>query len=104
MNDIVSPETSTCIIKIHRLRANFADLALSYTVEIDKKDCGQIRPRQTRSFEVSPGTHRLRIRFVPQRGSPQVEVVLASGETKEFQCRTGFLGSVVIHPVETSDT
>jgi len=43
------------------------DLGLRYTIELDRIDVGQIRPRQTRSFELPPGPHEIRLRFLPSR-------------------------------------
>lgn len=91
-------------IRLYRGRANLMDLGLPFPVQIDGTDVGTIRPRQTMSFEVSPGGHRLRLLSWPGRGSGKREVSLVEGEIKDLLCFTNVFGVVDLRFPTEKDT
>ena len=81
----------------------FEDVGIIYRVEIDGADLGPIRPRETRCFELLPGTHSLRLTFLQLRRSRRVSVPIIEGEVKDFTCRTSYWGvAQIIEPDGTS--
>jgi hypothetical protein len=64
----------------------------NYTVLLDDHPVGKIGNDQVRVFEVKPGEHRLRIRFVQLRRSQELRVSLKEDEERQFVCGTSGLG------------
>ncbi len=64
----------------------------SYTVVLDEHPVGKIGNEQVRLFEVEPGEHRLRMRFVGLRRSEELRMSLKDGEERQFLCGTNGIG------------
>lgn len=64
----------------------------NYTVVLDHHSAGKIGNEQVRVFNVDPGEHRLRIRFVLLRRSKEMRVSLKEDEEREFLCGTNGIG------------
>lgn len=60
----------------------------NYTVLLDGHSVGKIGSEQVQVFDVHPGEHRLRLRFVLLRRSKEMRVSLSDGEEREFLCGT----------------
>ena len=64
----------------------------NYTVVLDHHSAGKIGNEQVRLFNVDPGEHRLRIRFVLLRRSKEMRMSLKVGEERDFLCGTNGIG------------
>ena len=69
------------LVRLLRLHWNF-------TVLLDHHSAGKIGYEQVRVFNVDPGEHRLRMRFVLLRRSDEMRMSLKEGEEREFLCGT----------------
>lgn len=65
------------LVRLFRLHWN-------YTVILDHHSAGKIGNKQVRVFNVDPGEHRLRMRFVLLRRSKEMRMSLKEGEEREF--------------------
>ncbi len=64
----------------------------SFTVLLDDHPVGKIGNEQVRVFEVEPGEHRLRIRFVELRKSKELRMSLKDGDERQFLCGANGIG------------
>jgi hypothetical protein len=84
----VSPATVLplgLLFRLFRFHPNF-------TVLIDGQPVGKIGNEQMRVFEVEPGEHRLRIRFVELRKSKELRISLEDGDERQFVCGANGIG------------
>lgn len=63
-----------------------------FTVLLDDHHVGKIGTEQVKVFEVEPGEHRLRIRFVELRRSKELRMSLKDGEERQFLCGANGIG------------
>ena len=63
-----------------------------YTVVLDRRPVGKIGNEQVKVFDVDPGEHRLRLRFVLLRRSPEMRIVLDKDEERALLCGTSPFG------------
>lgn len=84
----VSPATVLPVALLLRLFG----LHWNYTVVLDHHPAGKIGSEQARVFEVAPGEHRLRMRFVLLRWSNEMRMCLGEDEERAFVCGTNGLG------------
>jgi hypothetical protein len=77
---------TTARITIKRLPRPYGDLFRAYGILIDDAHVGSVKRRKTRSIEVAPGHHRVRL-TIDFCASPEVEVDLGAGEEAHFECR-----------------
>ena len=87
------PETATIIIE--RRTAPFRDRYRRYKVLLDNQLVGCLRWGESRSFDVLPGLHTLRLR-IDWSGSPERHPHLAPGETATFVCRPSGYGLLAL--------
>lgn len=73
------------VLRLFRFHWNF-------TVILDGHAAGKIGNEQVRVFNVDPGEHRLRIRFVLLRRSQEIRTFLKEGEEREFLCGANGFG------------
>jgi hypothetical protein len=89
------PVTPAATIRLYRGRGNLMDPGWAFRMQIDGSEVGDIRTKQSKDFEVSPGDHWFRLLSAfPGRGSGKREVSLAADEIKVFYCYTNILGLV----------
>jgi hypothetical protein len=84
----VSPATvlpAGLLLRIFRFHFKF-------TVILDQHSVGKIGNEQVRVFNVDPGEHRLRVRFVQLRRSTEMRMSLADGEERVFVCGSNGIG------------
>ncbi len=74
-----------------------------YTVLLDDHPVGKIGNEQVRAFEVTPGEHRLHIRFVGLRRSEELRVSLAESEERKFLCGTSGIGWPTLREASPDD-
>ena len=75
----------------------------SYTVVLDDHPVGKIRREQVTVFEVGPGEHRLRMRFVGLRRSGELRMSLKEGEQRQFLCGTNGIGWPTLREASPED-
>jgi hypothetical protein len=75
----------------------------NYTVVLDHHSAGKIGNEQVRVFNVDPGEHRLRMRFVLLRRSKEMRVFLKEDEEREFLCGTNGIGWPTLREVSPED-
>lgn len=63
-----------------------------FTVMLDRQSVGKIGIEQVRVFNVEPGEHRLRVRFVRLRRSTELRMSLQQGEERVFVCGSNGIG------------
>lgn len=63
-----------------------------FTVVLDEHSAGKIGNEQVRVFNVAPGEHRLRVRFVLLRRSEEMRMSLEEGEERDFLCSSNGIG------------
>jgi hypothetical protein len=73
------------------------------TVVLDGRPAGKIGSEQVRVFEVEPGEHRLHMRFVLLRRSPELQVSLTQDEERQFLCGTNGLGWPTLREASPED-
>jgi hypothetical protein len=64
----------------------------NFTVVLDQHSAGKIGNEQVRVFDVDPGEHRLRVRFVLLRRSKEMRMSLKEGEERDFLCGSNGIG------------
>jgi len=75
----------------------------NYTVVLDDHPVGKIGIGQVRVFEVEPGEHRLRMRFVRLRRSAELRLSLEEGEERQFLCGTNGIGWPTLRAASLED-
>jgi len=75
----------------------------SFTVLLDDQPVGKIGNEQVRVFEVEPGEHRLRIRFVELRKSKELRMSLKDGEERQFLCGANGIGWPTLREASPQD-
>lgn len=63
------------------------DLARRYVVFIDGMRVGRIGPFQTKTFELTPGVHKLKLEVSLASNSGDIEISIAAGEKRTFVTR-----------------
>ena len=64
----------------------------NFTVVLDDQPVGKIGNEQMRVFNVEPGEHRLRLRFVLLRRSEELRFCLKEDEERQFLCGSNGFG------------
>jgi len=75
----------------------------NYTVILDRHSAGKIGDGQARVFNVDPGEHRLRMRFVLLRRSKEMRMSLKEDEEREFLCGTNEIGWPTLREASPED-
>jgi hypothetical protein len=75
----------------------------SFTVVLDDHPVGKIGNEQVRVFEVEPGEHRLRMRFVGLRRSEELRMSLKDGEERQFLCGANGIGWPTLREASPED-
>ncbi len=75
----------------------------SFTVLLDDHPAGKIGNEQMRVFEVEPGEHRLRIRFVELRKSKELRISLKDAEERQFLCGANGFGWPTLREASAED-
>jgi hypothetical protein len=75
----------------------------NFTVVLDDHSVGKIGIEQVRVFEVEPGEHRLRMRFVGLRRSEELSVSLKEGEERQFLCGANGIGWPTLREASPED-
>jgi hypothetical protein len=75
----------------------------NYTVLLDDHPVGKIGNEQVRVFEVAPGEHRLRMRFVGLRRSEELRMSVKDGEERQFLCGTSGMGWPTLREASPQD-
>ena len=73
-------------ISLRRLRRPLGDMLRAYTVVIDGNTVGDIRRGETRTFDVAPGRHEIRLE-IDWAKSRNLELNLSSGDVASLACR-----------------
>jgi hypothetical protein len=84
------------LVRLFRLHWN-------YTVVLDHHSAGKIGNEQVKVFNVDPGEHRLRMRFVLLRRSKEVRMSLKEDEEREFLCGTNGIGWPTLREASPED-
>lgn len=84
------------LVRLFRLHWN-------YTVVLDHHSAGKIGNEQVRVFNVDPGEHRLRMRFVLLRRSKEMRMSLKEDEEREFLCGTNGIGWPTLREASPED-
>jgi hypothetical protein len=84
------------LVRLFRLHWN-------YTVVLDHHSAGKIGNEQVRVFNVDPGEHRLRMRFVLLRRSKEMRISLKEDEEREFLCGTNGIGWPTLREASPED-
>jgi len=85
------------------LLARIFRLHWSYTVILDRRAVGKIGIDQVKVFNVYPGEHRLRMRFVLLRRSREMRISLKEGEERVFLCGANGLGWPTLREASSED-
>ncbi|HAF68937.1 MAG TPA: hypothetical protein DCL16_07425 [Acidimicrobiaceae bacterium] len=83
--------TDQARITIDRIN-HYRDTVRAYQVKIDGQVAGRIKDSKQETFEISPGTHQIRVRLMWLQ-SPSVQVHLEEGD--EVRLRTGPNGGIL---------
>ena len=75
----------------------------NFTVVLDQHSAGKIGNEQVRVFDVDPGEHRLRVRFVLLRRSKEMRMSLKEGEEREFICGSNGIGWPTLREASPED-
>jgi hypothetical protein len=75
----------------------------NFTVVLDGHPAGKIGIEQVRVFEVEPGEHRLRMRFVGLRRSEELPMSLKEGEERQFLCGANGIGWPTLREASAED-
>ena len=70
---------------------------------LDHHSAGKIGNEQVRVFNVDPGEHRLRMRFVLLRRSKEMRMFLKEDEEREFLCGTNGIGWPTLREASPED-
>ena len=84
------------LVRLFRLHWN-------YTVVLDHHSAGKLGNEQVRVFNVDPGEHRLRMRFVLLRRSKEMRMSLKEDEEREFLCGTNGIGWPTLREASPED-
>jgi hypothetical protein len=74
-----------------------------FTVLLDDQPVGHIGIDDVRVFELEPGKHRLRIRFVALRRSREMRMSLNDGEERQFVCGANAFGWPTLREASPED-
>jgi hypothetical protein len=94
-----SPATllpTALLVRLFRPKPNF-------TVVLDDHAVGQIAKQQARVFEVTPGEHRLHMRFVGLRRSEELHFSLNQDQERQFICGANGLGWPTLREASPGD-
>lgn len=94
-----SPATllpAALLVRLFRLHWN-------YTVVLDHHTAGKIGNDQVRVFNVDPGEHLLRMRFVLLRRSKEIRMFLKEDEEREFLCGANGFGWPTLREASPED-
>lgn len=75
----------------------------NYTVVLDDHSAGKIGNEQVRVFNVDPGEHSLRMRFVLLRRSKEMRMLLKEDEEREFLCGANGFGWPTLREASPED-
>ena len=95
----VSPATvlpAGLLLRLFKFHFNF-------TVVLDQHSAGKIGNEQVRVFDVDPGEHRLRVRFVLLRRSKEMRMSLKEDEEREFLCGSSGIGWPTLREASPED-
>ena len=95
----VSPATvlpAGLLLRLFKFHFNF-------TVILDRHAAGKIGNEQVRVFNVDPGEHSLRMRFVLLRRSKEMRMSLKEDEEREFLCGTNGFGWPTLREASPED-
>ena len=70
---------------------------------LDHHFAGKLRDEQVRVFNVDPGEHSLRMRFVLLRRSKEMRMSLKEDEEREFVCGTNGIGWPTLEEASPED-
>jgi len=84
------------LVRLFRLHWNF-------TVVLDHRPAGKIGNEQVRVFNVDPGEHTLRMRFILLRRSKEMRMSLKEGEEREFVCGSNGFGWPTLREASPED-
>jgi hypothetical protein len=87
-------------IKVIR-RTMVQDLARRHTVIIDDNPVGKLAAFQTGTYDVAPGTHKVRMAILVTGSSTsaEIEVTLGAGETKRLRTRSRGFKNFILLPL-----
>jgi hypothetical protein len=85
------------------LLARLFRLHWNFTVVLDHRPAGKIGNEQVRVFNVDPGEHSLRMRFVLLRRSKEMRMSLKEGEEREFVCGSNGFGWPTLREASPED-
>ena len=71
--------------------SSYTDKLRAYQVVVDGNSIGEINDGDTKSFDVKPGVHTLRMK-IDWGGSNEVEFKLSRNETINFRCASSMTG------------
>jgi hypothetical protein len=95
----ISPATVLPTALLFRLFRHHSN----YTVLLDDHPVGKIGNEQVRVFDVGPGEHRLRMRFVGLRRSKELRMSLTDGEERQFLSGTSGMGWPTLREASPED-
>ncbi len=75
----------------------------NFTVILDHHPAGKIGDEQVRVFNVDPGEHSLRMRFVLLRRSKEMRMFLKEDEEREFICGANGFGWPTLREASPED-
>ena len=81
---------TSAVVRIVRFCPLWRDILGDYWVVIDGEEAGRAARRTPSDFEILPGKHTLQVRGRRSIGEARnsLEVELAPGSTRSFECRT----------------
>jgi hypothetical protein len=77
---------AAAVISIKRRKGAMGQNTYSYWVLIDGNKAGKLRANEAAVYQVTPGTHRLQIKYT-WVSSPEITIELKAGEHAAFTCR-----------------
>jgi hypothetical protein len=90
-------------ILVQRRADGWRDRLREYRVVLDGQEVGRLRPGRRCELSVTPGTHELEVR-IDWAGSGSHEVVLAPGESVEYECRNRPGWSTIVRAFTNPDS
>jgi hypothetical protein len=75
----------------------------NFTVVLDRHPAGKIGIEQVKVFNVDPGDHRLRVRFVLLRRSKEMRMSLKKDEERDFLCGSNGFGWPTLREASPED-
>ena len=85
--DALASKSPDATLRLRREHSRWADRARMYQVVLDDVVIGDIRNGESQTFQISPGSHRLRLK-VDWVGSPEARFHVETGQSAEFVCRS----------------